>query len=101
MRGYAVRLLEEEHLRYVLVAVVRAEERVPARLHHEERTRRHRLGRVPDDEKVGCVVVRCVEPLHAEVTIVDETVVGVGSYHAAIVFRLDIFDSATHAVKQH
>ena len=73
MRRHPVRLLEEEHLRYVLVAVVRAEERVSARIQHEERTRGHRLGRIPYDKEVDTVAVRGVKPLHAEIPVCVRT----------------------------
>ena len=97
MRRDAVRLLEEDEFRDVLVAVVGVEEVVSAAALEDERSRRDRLGRVPREGKFDEVVRERVEPLDAEVAVVYEAVVPVGDRAGA----LDVLDAPPHAVEEH
>ena len=97
MGGDAVGLLEEDEFGDVLVAVVGVEEVVSAAALEDERSRRDRLRRIPAEHEVDCVVGSGIEPLDADVAIIDEAMVGVGD----ATHRLDVFDAPPHAVELH
>ena len=74
---------------------------------HPERTSRYRLGRIPAESEIDGVVCGGVESLDAKVTIIDETVVRVGSgrdgARPSRVVRngFNVFNAAAHAVEGH
>ena len=97
MRGDSVRLLEEYEFRDVLVPVMGVEEVVLPVLLEDEWACRHRLRRIPAEDEIDGIVGGSVQPLDAEIAIIDEAMVGV--CHAA--YRLDVFDATPHAVELH
>ena len=82
----------------ILVAVVEVEEIVsPRDALHPQGAGCNWLGRIPSEGEVTRVVVRAVQPLDAEITVVHEAVVGV----CDAVHRLDVFDAPPHTVELH
>ena len=82
----------------VLVAVMEVEEVVsPRDALHPQGAGCNWLGRIPSEGEVNRVVVRAVQPLDAEISIVHETVMCVCN----TAYSLDIFHSPTHAVELH
>ena len=97
MRGDAVCLLQEYELRDVLVAVVGVKEVVLPVLLQDKRASRHRLRRIPTDDKVDGVSGCGIEPLDADVAIIYEAMVRIGG----AVHCIDVFDAPPHAVIAH
>ncbi len=97
MRGDAVLESVVEDLGDVLVAVVSVKEvEAPVLGAHDERARGDGLGWIPHELGADGVVVGGVQPLDAEVVVVDEALKG----FLAILHRAH-FDTAPHAVEGH
>ena len=97
MRGDAVRLLEEDEFRDVLVPVMGVEEVVLPVLLEDKRACRHRLRRIPAEDEVYGIIVSTIQTLYADVAIIYEAMMGVRDG----VYSLNIFDTPPHAVELH
>ena len=108
MRGDAASRLVGYKIGDVLVTVVKVEEVVcTGNALHPERPRRDRLRRIPPEGEFNRVVCGGVQALNAKVTIIDETLVGIGRGRdgtrpaRAIGHRFEILNTAAHAVVLH
>lgn len=104
VRGNAARRLVGNELRDVLVAVVEVEEVVsPRDALHPKRAGGDWLRRIPSEGEVNGVVGGSIEPLDAEVAVVNEAVVGVGDGHRGRrpSHRLKVFHAPPHTVVLH
>ena len=114
MRGNAAGGLVGDKVGDVLVPVVEVEEVIGTRRPlHPQGPRRDRLGRIPAEGEVDRVVRSGIEPLDAEIAVVDEAVVRVSRHrHDEIGFAVaddalfggccfKVFDPAAHAVEGH